>query len=526
MSDPLSPVKTDRNGQRWPRLHLVYFVLALFDVAAVGGGLYLSHQLRSTFEESAETNSEWNSRFVSIWNLGELAADVNAPANEVFDSKDVPRERARLAASFEAMTKSIDTVRAEIVANAPRNLASQPVRTLTYVDQALKIMVGHAERTLTEYQKGDIEKAAYSMALLDRSFKNLRDRLNESVHAISQIQVAFGRGYAAKVHALERFEWVLGGAIILMVGCVMFYGHMVSRFLTKKYMELQLSHEAAVTAELEARTSAKQQEAMNTQINELNAELRRSLDNLRLAQDEAVRKTKFSQLGELTATVAHELRNPLGAVRTSAFLLDRKLKGKDLGIDPQLQRINSGIRRCDDIISQLLDFARTTTLNRESVSLDEWLPSAVEQLAQDLPAAVSLELHLGAPGERVLIDPLRMTRALLNLMHNAAEAMVGRGDVATADDRPQPRIVLATARTSRGFEITVTDNGPGIPDNLLDRVREPLFTTKSFGTGLGLPAVQKILEQHDGGLDVASRQGQGASLTIWWPVKSDLQEAA
>ncbi len=90
----------------------------------------------------------------------------------------------------------------------------------------------------------------------------------------------------------------------------------------------------------------------------------------------------MEQLGQLTATVAHELRNPLGAVRTSAFLLERKLKDKGLGIEAQLERINNGIVRCDNIITQLLDFSRTKQLQCQPGDLDDWLTGIVEEEAQ------------------------------------------------------------------------------------------------------------------------------------------------
>jgi signal transduction histidine kinase len=89
-----------------------------------------------------------------------------------------------------------------------------------------------------------------------------------------------------------------------------------------------------------------------------------------------------------------------------------------------------------------------------------------------------------------------------------------------------PLISIESKSSSRGVEITVSDNGPGIPDDVMAKIFDPLFTTKSFGTGLGLPAVQKILEQHDGGLEVSSKPGQGATFTVWLPVESSTQDLA
>jgi signal transduction histidine kinase len=124
------------------------------------------------------------------------------------------------------------------------------------------------------------------------------------------------------------------------------------------------------------------------------------------------------------------------------------------------------------------------------------------------------------------IDPDRMSRSLINLISNASEALVGKGDELSSDATFSPNIMIKSCRTARGVEISVSDNGPGISAENLVKIREPLFTTKSFGTGLGLPAVEKILEQHDGGLEITSKLGEGACFTVWFPIIEKAEEAA
>lgn len=265
---------------------------------------------------------------------------------------------------------------------------------------------------------------------------------------------------------------------------------------------------------------------INDEITRLNKELSDSLSKLRDAQDEIIKSGKMAQLGQLTAMVAHELRNPLGAVRTSAFVLERKLKDKALGVDSQLQRITNGVVRCDNIITQLLDFTRSKSLQLEEIDLDSWLLHLVEEEAAKLPETVEVECSLGLAGTRVRIDPSRMSRVLINLISNAAEAMVGKGETRVDTKSGPARIAIATRLTSRGVDISVEDNGPGILPEILDKLFEPLFTTKSFGTGLGLPAVRNILRQHDGELEVSSTLGEGARFVAWLPVEPERAEAA
>lgn len=289
---------------------------------------------------------------------------------------------------------------------------------------------------------------------------------------------------------------------------------------------VKLAHDRAETARLEAEAAATEVQRINEDVVRLNADLAQNLTRLREAQDDNLRKGKMAQLGQLTATVAHELRNPLGAVRTSAFLLERKVKNKGLGIEPQIERINNGVTRCDNIISQLLDFARTKSIQPEQIVFDDWLARLVEEEAQKLPAAVAIECDFALGSLAVSFDPARMSRAVINLMSNASEALVGKGEDPSKFTARFPLIRIATALTQRGVEMTISDNGPGVPAEHAAKIFEPLFTTKNFGTGLGLSAVQKIMEQHGGGIDLESAPGQGAAFTVWWPLPQSNAAAA
>jgi PAS domain S-box-containing protein len=267
---------------------------------------------------------------------------------------------------------------------------------------------------------------------------------------------------------------------------------------------------------------------INSEISRLNKELAANMKRLKEAQDELVKKGRMEQLGQLTATIAHEIRNPLGSVRTSTFLLERKLKDKGLGVEAQIDRINKGVIRCDNIITQLLDFSRTKQLNAQADDLDKWLMQVVDEEAKRMPAAVSIHLDLGLDGRLVPFDPSRLQRAVVNLLSNASEAMVGQGDDPSKYAVAEPQISVVSRVEGGHAVIEVTDNGPGIPPDVLARIREPLFTTKSFGTGLGVPAIEQIAIQHGGTLEITSQPGEGARFTMRIPleVSSDSEKAA
>lgn len=231
--------------------------------------------------------------------------------------------------------------------------------------------------------------------------------------------------------------------------------------------------------------------------------------------DEVTRNGKLMQLGQLTATVAHEIRNPLGAIRTANFVLERKLAGKVEGVQQQLDRINTSIRRCDKIITELLDFSRKKVLKATATGIDAWVASVVAEEGKQLFGAPHIECDFGLDGVEVAFDPDQMRQVLINLLSNAAEAM---GEKVRSTSGFEPKIVIRTSQRDGQVSIAVEDNGPGIAPENINRIREPLFTTKSFGVGLGIPAIVKILEGHNGVLDIESPPGRGARITARFAV--------
>jgi len=301
--------------------------------------------------------------------------------------------------------------------------------------------------------------------------------------------------------------------LVFMAIAVMIWSYGTVRL--KQNTKLKDAIQEAENAEKEARDMAGTLQTMNDDISQLNNELNSNMTTLREAQNEVIRKGKMAQLGQLTATVAHDIRNPLGAVRTSAFLLRRKFAEKNPTMEKPLARIENGVERCDKIISQLLDFARTSDIDRKSNNLDEWLVDLVREQSEMLPDEISFQCHLGLKDQEYSFDANSLTRAIINFLANASEAMVGKGNDKPEVKTENPTIVIETLLSDRGIEISVSDNGPGIAEKNLNKILEPLYTTKSFGVGLGLPAVKKIFEQHGGDMEIQSKEGKGAKFTGW-----------
>ena len=289
---------------------------------------------------------------------------------------------------------------------------------------------------------------------------------------------------------------------------------------------LTKSRDSAEKSEAEALEAAAMFKDMNEDITRLNMQLSQKAEELRAAQSDMVRRAKSEQLGNLVATVAHELRNPLSMVRTSSFVLQKKLKTSGIDAGVQLSRIESGITRCDKIISQFLDFSHSQSPNMAKTDVDVWLEAILSEEVTKLPAYLTVVCSLGLQGLKAEIDPERMARVITNLLSNAVEAMTYRGQpLAEMAGRP-PQIDVSTKLTVRGAEITIEDNGPGILPDLMEKIREPLFTTKGFGAGLGIADVEKIVGLHGGGLDISSVMGEGARFTIWFPTPDESDQKA
>lgn len=282
----------------------------------------------------------------------------------------------------------------------------------------------------------------------------------------------------------------------------------------------------AKATEAQAVETANHLQLLNSDVTRLNLELSAKIQQLRDAQEEIINKGKMAQLGQLVATVAHEVRNPLGGIRTASFLLRRKLQVAKVDQDAILTRIESGVSRCDDIITQLLDFSRSSKPNVDVVVFDDWLEKVINEEAAGIPSEVNIICNLGLGRASVEFDPNRLRRAIINLVSNGYESMMDSNRMMSKCQDGVPRLSITTRESERGIEIDIEDNGPGIPADVLARIREPLFTTKSFGTGLGVPAVEKIAQLHGGGLDVDTDVGRGTRFTLWLPVLQPREDDA
>ncbi len=249
----------------------------------------------------------------------------------------------------------------------------------------------------------------------------------------------------------------------------------------------------------------------------LNDEVGRLREELERKNAELRRHDRLAALGEMAAGLAHEVRNPLGGIALYASLLERELSD---GSRSQLAatRITQSVRSLDRLVSEILDFAQEDRLDRRVCVLGDIL-SDLQGSLEHWTEETRAECVFDSSAREVTLDcdPERLRQVLLNLLINGLQAAGEGGHVVLhAEQTPSLNEVEASVR------IDVTDDGPGIPKEQLERIFNPFYTTKATGTGLGLAIVHRIMEAHGGTVRVMNRAEGGARFVLEWPtVKRD-----
>jgi signal transduction histidine kinase len=249
------------------------------------------------------------------------------------------------------------------------------------------------------------------------------------------------------------------------------------------------------------------------EVERLNEELTGTLRRLQAAQEELLVAERMATVGRLSLRVAHEVRNPIAAIELNAEILQDILRGENAADKDEAVGLVSAIRdqvnALDALTEEYLAFARFPKPHFEEESINHLL----EELADFVrPVAtrqgLTLQVDVDPDVPLMEIDRTLLRQAILNLVKNGQEALSSGGS-----------LILTSRLVGEQAEIAVSDTGPGISQEVGERLFEPFFTTKPQGTGLGLSIARQITEEHGGGLAWSKRPGGGTTFTIRLPVK-------
>jgi two-component system, NtrC family, sensor histidine kinase HydH len=297
--------------------------------------------------------------------------------------------------------------------------------------------------------------------------------------------------------ALQQFEFTARGAGELAIRILFFFlaAMLVNRFA------------------LENRRQTTRYQELAERLAETNRQLER-------AQAEARRSERLAALGQVSAGLAHEIRNPLGVIKGSAETLTRKLENKNPLASELAGYISSEVNRVSALVTRFLDFARPLRTEIRALQVTNLLDQALETVA-DQWKGEKIEVRRGYQKDLppIPLDENLCEQAFVNLIQNAYDAMSSTGGILRAD------VHEAQSNGRRGIQVRLQDTGPGIPAEMREQVFNPFVTTKKTGVGLGLSIVSKIVDEHHGTIRLENSQGQGACFEIFFPAAEGAGQA-
>ena len=257
------------------------------------------------------------------------------------------------------------------------------------------------------------------------------------------------------------------------------------------------------------------EEALKEHSERLEEIVKERTKDLKDAQDQLIRKEKLSVLGQLAGGVGHELRNPLGVISNAVYYLKMVLPDADETAKEYLDMIASEVRNSEKTVSDLLGISRTRPAEREKIALSELFNQVLEK--QPPPEGIKVTTEIPPALPPIFVDPHQIGQVLFNLVTNAFQAMPEGGLLTINADELRLDDTIPIPRSE--IRIRVSDSGSGISKENMNKLFEPLFTTKARGIGIGLAVSKNLVEVNGGSIEVESEEGKGSIFTVVLPTK-------
>ena len=320
--------------------------------------------------------------------------------------------------------------------------------------------------------------------------------------------------------AYTRLEEILAGegrTLLVIIGLALVVGlvasWVISRGLARPIRDLTAAMAVVGSGKLDhpvTPTSRDEIGELAAAFGRMTDSLRKNVSQLERTQAQLVQSEKLASIGEMSAAVAHGLRNPLASLRAAAQLVRRHPDSP--AASETLEAIIEEVDRLDRRISHLLSFSRPAPFNPLPERVDRMVEALLPAFAEPLrEQGVELRLELAPDLPEVTVDPMQMEQVLLELVSNALDAMPSGGTLrltTQASDGGHPGAEVV---------VEVADTGAGIPEHVLPSVCEPFFTTREEGTGLGLAIAKRFVEQNGGRLEIHSTPGAGTTVRVHLP---------
>jgi signal transduction histidine kinase len=380
--------------------------------------------------------------------------------------------------------------------------------TISQIDTQYRRYIIARERVITLYREGKREEGAKLHWEVRHQFVEIlnlcqRYKLTQE-YVISRVRT--------ESQARARF---INAFALVAVLTVAILGILLAYILIKQILGpiRQLALETAPVTP--GRPVPDEVKALSSRVHSLIEDVDQAQIELERSQEHLLQSGKWAMVGKLAAGVAHSIRNPLTSVNMRLFSLKRSL-----AMSPSQQEdfevISEEIRHIDSIVRTFLEFSRPPKLKMQRVSPSDVVDMALVLLRYRLES-YGVEVKLGREDKLPEIwgDPDQLKEVLVNLLSNACEVMVNGGVITIQEE--------VNRQPSRGpaAVIRVSDSGPGIPESIQDKVFQPFFSTKEEGTGLGLSIATRIIEDHGGRLELASKESKGATFIITLPLRED-----
>ncbi|MBF0139857.1 MAG: HAMP domain-containing histidine kinase [Magnetococcales bacterium] len=351
----------------------------------------------------------------------------------------------------------------------------------------------------------------------------------ETIRGLGKMIVTSAEEVAAteriQIHqALEKHQFVLVAAMIVVILVILALGRMVSRWIV---LPLKLMEDSMIGV-VNGQFTSIHIHSNDREILSLTKAFNLVLQELQQRHKHLLRSEKLAALGTLLSGVAHELNNPLSNISSSCQILYEEVESDDLEFRRELlSQVDEQTRRARDIVRSLLDFSRDREFKKSSFLLAPLIAEVIRFSKGNLPNRI--QVHTEIPEQIVLHgDRQRLQQAFINLLKNSADAIPDTGNIlirALMPNTTQLPTLTAGRCRSPWVDIVVQDTGTGISEEHVSRIFDPFFTTKPVGkgSGLGLAVVFEVIEEHAGDIVVESQIGQGTRFIIRLPVQENCE---